>query len=127
MSKQISVARAIFEERCPRCRDGKLFKSSGFKISSFYKMNQKCTVCAVSFNPEPGFYFGAMYISYAFLVGVSIMSWLLLYFAFKPAFQIYLIVVLSMNVLLLPFIFRYSRTLFLYGFGGIRFVSRKDK
>jgi len=126
MSQEISVTRAIIEERCPRCREGKLFKSSSLKINSFYKMNQSCTICYQSFNPEPGFYFGAMYISYAFLVGVSIVSWVLLYFLFKPEFHIYLIVVLSMNVLLLPFIFRYSRTLFLYGFGGIRFVNRKE-
>ena len=88
-------------------------------------MRHQCEVCEQVFDPEPGFYFGAMYISYAFLVGISVTSWVFLHVIFAPSFVTYLVVILIANVVLLPLIFRYSRTLFLYGFGGIKYSNRK--
>ena len=118
-----SVSRAIKDEKCPRCHKGDLFVTSAFKLNGFYKMHRQCPVCKQTFEPEPGFYFGAMFISYGMLVIMSIMIWISLFFLFRPAFAVYVVVILILNVLLLPFIFRYSRTLYLYGFGGIGFNS----
>ena len=125
MRKSRSAGRAILEQRCPRCREGRLFNEPAYRSLNFYKMKAQCEVCEQVFDPEPGFYFGAMYISYAFLVAISVSSWVFLYVLFKPSFLTYLVVILSANVLLLPLIFRYSRTLFLYGFGGIKYSTRK--
>ena len=113
--------KAIRHTKCPRCHKGNLFITSAFKLNGFYKMHRHCSVCEQTFEPEPGFYFGAMFISYGMLVIMSIVTWLILFFVFHPAFEVYVVVILLLNVLLLPFIFRYSRTLFLFGFGGIRF------
>ena len=125
MSEAVSTGRAILEQRCPRCREGKLFQGPAYGSINFYKMKPQCDVCHQVFDPEPGFYFGAMYISYAFLVAISVASWIFLYVVFKPTFLTHVIVILTANVLLLPLIFRYSRTLFLYGFGGIKYSTRK--
>jgi uncharacterized protein (DUF983 family) len=125
MEKAKSAGRAIIEQRCPRCREGKLFLGPAYGSFNFYKMKYQCEVCEQVFDPEPGFYFGAMYISYAFLVAISVTSWVFLHVVFKPSFTTYLVVILIANVLLLPLIFRYSRTLFLYGFGGIKYSNRK--
>ena len=116
-----SVFKAIKDEKCPRCHRGDLFLTSAFNLSGFHKMHRHCLVCEQTFEPEPGFYYGAMFISYGMLVIMSIFTWLILFFAFHPAFAVYLVVILVLNVLLLPFIFRYSRTLYLFGFGGIGF------
>ena len=116
-----SVFKAIKDEKCPRCHQGELFVTSAFKLSSFYKMYRKCPACDQTFEPEPGFYYGAMFISYGMLVIMSIITWVFLFFVFQPIFEVYVVVILILNVLLLPFIFRYSRTLYLYGFGGINF------
>ena len=35
-------------------------------------MNPHCDHCGQSFMPEPGFYYGAMYVSYAFYVAVVV-------------------------------------------------------
>ena len=112
---------AIKKQKCPRCHHGDLFTTSVFNIGGFYKMYPKCSACEQTFEPEPGFYYGAMFISYGMLVLMSISTWIILYFVFQPAFEVYLIVILILNVLLLPFIFRYSRTLYLFGFGGISY------
>ena len=50
---------------CPQCREGKMFKYPLSKISKFAEMNQNCPVCNLKFEPETGFWFGAMFVSYA--------------------------------------------------------------
>ena len=112
--------KAIIKEKCPRCHKGDLFVSSPYKLSRFTKMNKQCDQCAQTFDPEPGFYFGAMYIAYALLVALSVTSWVALYVLFDPGFTAYVVVIVSLNILLLPLIFRYSRTIFLFGFGMIK-------
>jgi len=36
-----------------------------FVLKKPLDMNKKCSECNLNFEPEPGFYFGAMFISYA--------------------------------------------------------------
>ena len=55
--------KSIFSYNCPRCREGELFVKP-FKFSAPLKMNERCSVCNQKFEPEPGYYFGAMFISY---------------------------------------------------------------
>ncbi|MEI9920394.1 MAG: DUF983 domain-containing protein [Bacteroidota bacterium] len=43
-------------------------------------MNKSCAVCGLDFNPEPAYYIGAMYFSYAIQVGVFVSVYLLLRF-----------------------------------------------
>ena len=109
------------DEKCPRCHQGNLFVTSTLNLSGFYKMYRNCPVCKQTFEPEPGFYFGAMFVAYGMLVPMSVLTWITLFFVFHPAFEVYVVVILVLNVLLLPFIFRYSRTLYVFGFGGIDF------
>ena len=49
--------------RCPRCRRGKLF-SEPFDLGKPLAMPVSCAICGQSFEPEPGYYYGAMFISY---------------------------------------------------------------
>jgi len=67
---------SVFFNRCPRCHEGQFFKhqSAYFPVREFDKMNDKCSHCGQSFMPEPGFYYGAMYMSYAFYVGIVVVS-----------------------------------------------------
>lgn len=57
-----STLRDIFGQRCPRCRLGKIFASSVFL--GFPKMAERCLVCGLRFEREPGYFLGAMYIGY---------------------------------------------------------------
>lgn len=84
-------------------------------------MNDRCAHCGASFEPEPGFYFGAMFVSYALSVGLFVVVGLILYFFFHPSDNVYLIWISIAAVLFTPFSFRYSRVLFLYWFGGYRY------
>jgi len=63
----MNVLRSIYNYKCPRCRKGDLFVTP-FDIKNPLNMNEKCSHCHQSFEPEPGYYFGAMFISYGWTV-----------------------------------------------------------
>ncbi|WP_246205986.1 DUF983 domain-containing protein [Fulvivirga aurantia] len=88
-------------------------------------MNKKCEHCGLHFEVEPGFFIGAMYISYAFSVAMLVAVGVALTVLFDPPVWVYLVSVTSVTILLLPFSFRYSRILFLHWFGGIDFDPAK--
>ncbi|MFA9206393.1 MAG: hypothetical protein ACEQR6_06930, partial [Burkholderiaceae bacterium] len=57
---------STINNRCPRCREGKLFVSSNpYHLSSITTMNEKCPVCGQPTEIELGFYYGTGYVSYA--------------------------------------------------------------
>lgn len=116
-----SSAGAILYGKCPKCRQGDIFKYPAWHITSFSKMHSHCPVCGTQYEREPGFFFGAMYISYAFSVAIFIAVGLFLSFFGDFRLEVYLLVVVGVVVLLLPPVFRYSRILFLHLFGGIDF------
>lgn len=112
---------ALSSGKCPRCRKGDIFKTSMLDITGFWKMNDHCTNCGVSFEPEPGFYFGAMFVSYALSVVLFAVIGIGLYIVANPADWVYITSIVVGAILFTPFSFRYSRILFLYFFGGIRY------
>ncbi|HCM74790.1 MAG TPA: DUF983 domain-containing protein [Cytophagales bacterium] len=112
---------ALCSGKCPKCRKGDIFKTSLFDLSGFWKMNNNCTQCGVSFEPEPGFYFGAMFVSYALSVALFATIGIALYVLGNPADWVYLLSIVGGAILFTPFSFRYSRILFLYFFGGIHY------
>jgi len=67
---------------CPRCRSGKLFKEP-FEFSKPLDMHKECLVCHQKTEPEPGYYFGAMFLSYIFSAWYLLIPTLLLVFYFK--------------------------------------------
>jgi phosphoglycerol transferase MdoB-like AlkP superfamily enzyme len=81
-------------------------------------MNNSCPVCSASFEPEPGFYFGAMFISYAFTVAIMFVNWVILYLFLKPETSTYIYAFLVSVFIATPFSYRYSRLIWLYWFGG---------
>jgi uncharacterized protein (DUF983 family) len=119
---------ALLSGKCPRCRQGNIFAHPASNLRRFNAMNQACPVCGVRLEPEPGYYQGAMYVSYGFTVIVMvIVSAILYYFAGDPSEWVYIGVVIATMVLLVPLNYRYSRILFLYMFGGIKYDPHLSK
>ncbi len=85
-------------------------------------MYKTCEVCQVDFEPEPGFYVGAMYFSYgintALMIGLGVVSYAI--WGFDSLLKT-MAIVLTPVILLVPLSFRLSRALMLHLFGGIRF------
>lgn len=59
--------------RCPRCREGKLFRSPiTFGFRKMLEMNKSCPVCGQPTEIEVGFYYGTSYVSYALTIAISV-------------------------------------------------------
>lgn len=121
--QKVSKANAIISGKCPQCRKGDIFKHAAYNISGFQKMNSHCSVCNLHFEREPGFFFGAMYISYAFSVAIFVAVGVALSILGEFSLEVYVLTIIAVVLLLLPLLFRYSRILFLHLFGGVNFDS----
>jgi uncharacterized protein (DUF983 family) len=108
----------LWQGKCPRCAKAKVFKHPAFNLWRFMEMHDYCPECNASFQPEPGFYFGAMFISYAITVAIMVAISLVLWLFFDPPTSIYIYTFLASVVLATPFSYRYSRLIWLYWFGG---------
>jgi hypothetical protein len=83
-------------------------------------MNETCPVCGVRLEPEPGFYQGAMYVSYGFTVALIVGLGFLLYFLGNPSEWTTISIIIGISLLLVPLNYRYSRIIYLYLLGGLR-------
>jgi uncharacterized protein (DUF983 family) len=112
---------SIFHQKCPRCHEGDMFKYRTLS-PRFAEMNKTCPVCGLDFNPEPAYYFGAMYFSYAVQVAVFVGVYLVLRFTINPIWWTYVLWVTLVSVLVLPWNFRWSRLAWIN-----LFVSYRDQ
>ncbi|MEM6320210.1 MAG: DUF983 domain-containing protein [Bacteroidota bacterium] len=63
---------AVLKMKCPQCHEGDLFETSTWSFQKPFDMHKNCPNCQLDFFPEPGFYWGAMFISYIFWGWVSV-------------------------------------------------------
>ena len=115
--------KAIFKHKCPACTVGDLFVHKNlYSIKKIGEMHDKCPSCAEDFKREPGFYFGAAYVSYAItialwvavLVALYVFSWMGLFqFGFLTHPKLFLITGILTLLILLPVIYRTSRVIWL--------------
>lgn len=108
--------------RCPRCRDGKLFKHGlTFRFKRNMEMYEECPVCGQPTDIEVGFYYGTGYVSYLVAILITIAYFLLWFLTIGFSFQDkrFLIWITSNSLLLIalqPWLMRFSRVLWLSGF-----------
>ena len=69
---------SVLNGKCPHCHEGDFFLSHPYDLKKMGDTYDNCPVCSVTYNPEPGFYFGAMYISYALGTAMMVTVWVVL-------------------------------------------------
>ncbi len=100
MFKKGTKAYSIFNFKCPVCNEGEFFISKNpYKLKKAGDLHQKCSECGTKFSKEPGFYYGAMYISYALSVAESGMLWMLIYLFFPNSNYLVYVSVISIGIL----------------------------
>ena len=119
---QRSKLAAIGEGRCPQCREGKLFKYPFWRVDKFSEMHENCPVCGLKFEVEPGFWFGAMFVSYANTIAMLVVLGVSIFYLFNdPPVLYYIIPVTILSLLTVPFNFRISRVVYLHLFGFVKY------
>ena len=125
--KTMNTAKNILSQNCPRCRKGKLFVAKTYDLKNFNKMHDQCSVCAQRFELEPSFYFGAMYISYAQQVALFAIITVVISTLFAEADIIwYIISIAGFSLILFPFTFRLSRSIWIHLFVKYNAALRPD-
>ena len=115
---------STFANKCPRCHQGKVFANRNpYNIRETLHMKSDCDHCGLHYEREPGFFYGAMYVSYA-ITAIILFIWLvsdLLWLHQEPE-VLFGWVVLTV-LLTFSLIFRWARIIWLNFF--IRFDKLK--
>ena len=82
MFKKGGKSYSIFELRCPRCQEEDMFETGSWSFRKSFDMRERCPKCDLNYFPEPGYYYGAMFISYIWtgwfsLIFVAFFHWFL--------------------------------------------------
>ena len=120
---------ALVNSKCPRCRKGNVFINSmyGFKAQ---KMHQNCLHCNLKFEREPGYFYVAMFVSYAFNVVQMILAGMLTYIITGNTENpwLYMAVIFPVVFILAPFNYRFSRLILLhYLTPGLHYIPEMSK
>ena len=113
----------ILQNRCPKCGKGALFVNpNAYDLRHTAAMHSACESCGEDFEREPGFYFGAAYVSYALTVAlwiavlVALMcfdAWGWMEFGMFTHPGTFLTTGISLLVVLMPLLYRLSRSLWI--------------
>lgn len=79
-------------------------------------MHKNCPHCGQDFGVEPGFYFGAAYVSYGFNIAIMVAVFVALYVFNLATFWNVSIGLLATVILLTPVILRWSRSIWIHAF-----------
>ena len=114
---------AIFKAKCPQCQSGKMFKKSALQLNGFTEMFDTCSVCGLTFEVEPGFFWGAMYVSYGITTAMMIIVGAMVFVLsnHNAGFWGYIIPIFLVMFSSIPCTYRFSRVLMLYYFAPVRF------
>jgi uncharacterized protein (DUF983 family) len=97
---------AILRLHCPVCLEGRTFRS----LLGMYK---DCPRCGIHYEREHGYYLNAMFFAYA--MGFVIVAPTALYLYIRGASTLWFSIIVGAELVLLwPFIFRYSRVLWMH-------------
>lgn len=109
----MGLLNSVWTKKCPKCRESKLFIEP-MMISKPLDMNERCTTCGQNFMPEPGFYYGAMFISYImssfFFLAVAGVTIIYFDFTVEGAFGL----ILFLGLFLYLWLMRISRSIWIH-------------
>ena len=98
---------AILAGRCPRCLQGRVWRG-------MFAMNETCPVCWLRFERETGYWTGAMVASYAIGIPVLALIFLAVWLTSQWDFLVVLLVADALFFIAAPFVWRYSRVIWLH-------------
>lgn len=126
MSFQDSQLYSVLKNKCPKCHEGNYwYNSNPYNLEEFAKMNDRCPSCNEDFRREPGYYFGATYVSYALTVAFGLLLFAVLTLLFNIDTVPFLIVFSVSLVILLPVFYRTARLIWINFFVSYKKPEQK--
>ncbi len=113
MLKKGTKIYSIFKNKCPKCHQGNFFEDNNpLHLKKVVTTNENCSHCGFKYVIEPSFFYGAMYVSYGLTVGISILTFIILYSLGLNLLQIFIGIVVAL-VVCTPFTLRLSRLIYI--------------
>lgn len=113
MSSQ-SNFKSILTLKCPKCHEGDLFCNKNlYQPKDFFKMPDHCPKCGQNYMLEPGFYFGAMYVSYGLTIALNVAVFVALLVFDSYTVTNFLVLDFFVLMVTLPFILKASRSIWI--------------
>jgi uncharacterized protein (DUF983 family) len=104
---------SIFWFKCPRCHEGDLFENQNpYSFRKFFDMPTHCSSCNLKYEPEPGFFYGAMYVSYALSISLAGLTWFILTML-DLEFWVVIWTVIPVLLISIPYLFKISRAIWI--------------
>jgi len=115
--KPISKLQAVIECKCSRCRKGPMFSGSAYSFKG-QATNEYCAHCNLRFEREPGFFYVAMFISYAMnvaeMIAISVAAYVLGVALTYENLWVYVTIIIAGVFVFAPINYRYSRVFLLH-------------
>jgi hypothetical protein len=112
---KLKLLPSIIQEKCPNCNKGHVFQ----KRKHFFAMpvmNEHCECCNYYFEREPGYFLGAMYVSYGLAVFQGIAAFLIAHFLFDLNTFVQALAVVGTITLMGLKNYKWSRLIYLHIF-----------
>lgn len=111
--KKGQKAYSVAKLKCPKCQEGDMFSTSTFSFKKPFDMYERCPVCKEDYFPEPGFYFGAMFISYIWTAFFCLSFVAFTIFVLKMSINMSFLALILFMALIFVWIFRVSRVMWI--------------
>ena len=114
MLKKGSKLYSILTGSCPKCHEESMYlEKNPYKLNDLYKMHETCSHCQTRYLIEPSFFYGAMYVSYALNVALSVAVFVISYLFVHASLKTTFIAIILSNIVLFPFVLRWSRNIYI--------------
>ena len=108
----MSRLQGILRQRCPRCQRGAIFRTPLWR--GILALHERCPVCALKYDREPGYFLGAMYISYMLMLPPAVLICLTIWHFSGWPFDVVVVATFIAVLPLVPSVMRWARVLWLY-------------
>lgn len=111
-TQTVSAAAGIWRQLCPRCRQGRIFRAPVYRAP--LAIWDTCPVCGLRFEREPGYFLGAMYVSYGLSIAPVLVLFLLIWRFSGWPYDVSIGAAFFAYVPLAPVVARFARVVWMY-------------
>ncbi|MFT5251598.1 MAG: hypothetical protein ACI87N_000582 [Flavobacteriales bacterium] len=114
MLKKGSKLNSILTGTCPKCQNESMYLDKNpFNLKNTLKMHEKCSHCGLTYQIEPSFFYGAMYVSYGLNVATGVAAFVISYLIFGATLKTAFIVIIIALIALFPYVLRWARNIYI--------------
>ncbi len=120
---------SIFNFKCPHCHEGEFFVDRNpYHLARIGDILDVCPVCKRRYSPEPGFYFGAMYVAYGLGVALFVSIYIATAVLYPAApMWLYIVLIFAGLIFLGPYMYALSKTIWANLFFNYKGVEPTQK